>query len=111
MKKLINKIYLGFLHIHILYHANQSPIYGVWMIDELRDHGYQIGPSHIYPLLKSFVEEGLLEIEEMIIDGHQRKYYHITSDGRGVLFDLIEKVKELSDELFESNKSGGSSHE
>lgn len=110
MKKLTQKIYLGFLHVHILYHANKEPFYGAWMIEELKEHGYQIGPSHIYPLLKQLVMEGLLHIKEQLIDGHVRKYYAITSEGKNVLNDLIHKVKELSNEIFEKNEIGGIPH-
>jgi len=110
MQKLKQKLYLGFLHMHILYHANKEPFYGVWMIEELKEHGYQIGPSHIYPLLKSLQEEGLLSIEYRLIEGHKRKYYQITSEGKLVFNDLIEKVKELSNELFERVDHGGDHH-
>ncbi len=109
MQKLKQKLYLGFLHMHILYHANKEPFYGVWMMEELKEHGYQIGPSHIYPLLNSLEKEGLLSVEHKIIDGHQRKYYRITSEGQLVLKDLMEKVKELSNELFDKD-FGGTNH-
>ena len=110
MQKLKQKIYLGFLHVHILYHANKEPFYGVWMMEELKEHGYHIGPSHIYPLLKGLEEEGLLLIEHRIVEGHKRKYYKITSEGQQVLKDLMEKVKELSNELFDEDELGGNKH-
>ncbi|MCU0104957.1 PadR family transcriptional regulator [Acholeplasma vituli] len=68
------KLYLGFLNMHILYHASKEPIYGVWMIEELNHHGYHVGPSHIYPILKEMVKEGLLEVYENSESGRMRKY-------------------------------------
>ena len=93
------KVYLGFLNIHILYHASIEPIYGVWMIDELNHHGYKIGASHIYPLLRKMTTEGLIFMEERNENGRIRKYYSITNKGKILLEDLKHKVKELSGEV------------
>lgn len=93
------KLYLGFLNIHILYHASKKPIYGVWMIDELNHHGYKVGASHIYPLLKDMTTEGLLSIVGKNEHGRIRKYYFITAKGKLLLEDLEQKVKELSSEI------------
>lgn len=99
----MKKIYLGFLHIHILHHASKAPFYGVWMISELKEHGYQVGPSHIYPLLKSLTQEDLLSMSEQLEQGKIRKYYTITPKGRLVLQDLKQRAIELSKEVFNEN--------
>ena len=93
------KLYLGFLNMHILYHASKEPIYGVWMIEELNHHGYHVGPSHIYPILKEMVKEGLLEVYENSESGRMRKYYRITERGKEVLTALNTKLKELTGEV------------
>jgi len=95
----INKIYLGFLHTHVLYHASIEPIYGLYMIEELNSHGYRVGSSHIYPLLSQMEKRGLLLKEEKNEFGKIRKYYQITDFGTKILNEMKEKVKELSDEL------------
>jgi PadR family transcriptional regulator, regulatory protein PadR len=93
------KLYLGFLNIHILFHASMEPFYGVWMIDELNHHGYQVGASHVYPLLKEMTLEGLIVMQEKNENGRIRKYYSITDQGRILLSELKLKVKELSKEV------------
>jgi hypothetical protein len=45
--KVLRKLFLGFIHIHILHHAKEHPIFGVWMHNELKEHGYDISS---YPL-------------------------------------------------------------
>lgn len=99
MKTHSKKLYLGFLQMHILHHASQEPIYGAWMIEELNHHGYQIGPSHIYPLISTMTQDGLLSKNEQLIQGKIRKYYQTTELGIEVLRDLIEKLKELASEI------------
>lgn len=46
--KVLRKWFLGFIPIHILHHAKEHPIFGVWMLEELKEHGYDISSG--YPL-------------------------------------------------------------
>ncbi|MGL5414786.1 MAG: PadR family transcriptional regulator [Clostridium sp.] len=98
-KQIIKKIFNGMIYIHILHHANKEPIYGVWMIEELESHGYHISPGTIYPILKSMVDEELLEKKEVNVDGKIRKYYSTTNEGEQLLKDLKENLKELTENL------------
>lgn len=63
--KVLRKWFLGFIHIHILHHANEHPIFGVWMLEELKEHGYDNNSCTLYPILHHMEVDGLLvrEIE------------------------------------------------
>lgn len=91
MRKIVN----GLIYIHILHHANVKPFYGSWMLEELGSHGYHISPGTLYPILKSMVEEGLLEKEDRNVSGKIRKYYRATDNGIKLLNELKENLKEL----------------
>lgn len=97
--KISRKFFLGFIQIHILHHAKKEPFYGVWMIEELRKHGYDMSPGTLYPLLHSMETNGLLEKEEKIEEGKIRKYYKITELGKTVLGEAKEKAYELFKEI------------
>lgn len=97
--KLLRKLFLGFIHIHILHHAKEEPIFGAWMLEELRSHGYRISPGTLYPILHSMEEDGLLEKEERNVDGKIRKYYSITHKGDSVLTEARNKAYELFKEI------------
>jgi len=58
---LIREILFAFRKVHILYHAAERPIYGQWIINELRRHGYEISPGTLYPLLRRMEEQGWLK--------------------------------------------------
>ena len=99
--KIFRRFFLGFIYIHILYHAKDEPFYGSWMIEELMSHGYQTSAGTIYPILHSLQEEELIESEERIVKGKIRKYYSITPKGEKVLeeartrtYDLFKEIKE-----------------
>ncbi|MGT2744652.1 PadR family transcriptional regulator [Streptococcus phocae subsp. phocae] len=95
-EKILRKLYLGFTQIHILYHAKQEPFYGAWMIAELGEHGYDIGPGTLYPLLHSMESSKLLDSTEKTVEGRVRKYYAITTIG----IDVLAKAKKQAYELF-----------
>ena len=98
-EQILRKIFLGFIHIHILHHAKKEPFYGVWMIEELSEHGYDMSPGTLYPLLHNMESSGLLEKEERTVDGKIRKYYKITELGNVVLEEARKKAYELFKEI------------
>ncbi len=71
------------------------------MMDELRNHGYEVGPGTIYPILHSLEEDGFLTIREENVNGKIRKYYSITSNGIEILNKARLRIKELINELMD----------
>lgn len=67
--KVLRKLFLGFIQIHILHHAKKEPIFGSWMLEELKKHGYQMSAGTLYPLLHDMELNGLLEKEEKMLKG------------------------------------------
>ncbi|MCT4595122.1 MAG: PadR family transcriptional regulator [Anaeromicrobium sp.] len=97
--KILRKLFLGFMQIHILHHAKKEPIYGTWMMKELKEHGYKISPGTIYPMLNRMEKEDLLTKEEKNMDGRIVKFYTITTLGEEVLKEAREKAMELTHEV------------
>ena len=98
---MIRNIFLGFIRIHILHHAEKEEIYGVWMMEELESHGYSISFGTLYPILHKLEKEGYLKSRKEIVNGKVRKYYKITPDGHEALEKAKEKIKELVEEVME----------
>ncbi|MBN2793975.1 MAG: helix-turn-helix transcriptional regulator [Clostridia bacterium] len=98
-ERILRKLFLGFIHIHILHHARKEAIYGSWMMEELKHHGYDISPGTLYPLLHKMSEMDLLIMEERNVEGKIRKYYAITPLGESVLEEAREKAYELFKEI------------
>ena len=99
--KLVRKFFLGFINLHILFHAKKEPIYGQEFKKELERHGYDISFGTLYPIFHSLAKDGYLKIEKKNIKGKMRKYYTITEKGKEVLGYSIERARELFEELFE----------
>lgn len=97
--QIIRKLFLGFIQIHILHHAKKEPFFGSWMIRELQEHGYDMSPGTLYPILHNMESKGLLEKEERKVEGKVRKYYKITDIGTEVLEEAKKKAFELFKEV------------
>jgi len=99
--QIARKLFLGFIHIHILHHGAKEPFFGSWIIEELKHHGYDMSPGTLYPILHNLETSGLLSKEEKNVEGKIRKYYTTTKNGEEVLKDLKEKALELIKEISE----------
>lgn len=90
---------LGFIRLHILYHASKESICGVEVMEELRHHGYDVGPGAIYPMLHQMRSAGILTSSEEIVNGKRRKNFQATAAGRKLLGQARGKLRELASEV------------
>jgi len=95
------EFFLGFIKIHILYHASKEPIFGVEIAQELARHGYRLSPGTLYPTLHRLEREGYLESVSRVINGRVRRYYRATAEGKLVLEQAKSKIRELVTEVIE----------
>jgi DNA-binding PadR family transcriptional regulator len=93
---------VDFIELHILHHASEMPIYGLWMLEELSGHGYRLSASQLYPRFHRLVRAGILGQRREVVAGKLRKYYVITGRGRrhwtGQKRRLVELVSEALSE-------------
>ena len=92
-------LFPGFIKLHALHHASEEPIYGLWLIEELAEHGYKVSPGTLYPLLHSLEESELLRSYNQLHEGKIRRYYKITSNGRRQLKKAKLQLMELIGEI------------
>jgi PadR family transcriptional regulator, regulatory protein PadR len=96
-------LFTGLIRIHVLVHAEHEPLFGLAMIEELKHHGYRIGPGTIYPLLHGLERDGLLKSELKNLTGRRRRLYKLTKAGKKALDKARIKVDELHHELHEEH--------
>ena len=101
-------LYGGLIRLHVLHHASQGPVFGLWIIEELREHGYRLSPGTVYPMLHAMETKGYLSVT-VVRQGRQvRRMYRATPLGRAALRAAKKKVRELFGELFEEIVKPGS---
>jgi PadR family transcriptional regulator PadR len=95
----------GLIRLHVLYHADREPIFGLEMIRELRRHGYAVSPGTLYPVLHGMEKRGYLRSTKKLIGGRYRRVYRATPLGGRALAEARAKVRELFGELFEEEQA------
>jgi PadR family transcriptional regulator PadR len=100
----VREIFLGFIRLHILFHAQSEPVYGVGLMHELRRHGYDIGPGTLYPTLHGLERAGYLHSEAGSWEGRRRRVYRTTKSGGQALRDGRRKAELLLDEIGEGRR-------
>jgi DNA-binding PadR family transcriptional regulator len=94
------EILLAFWKIHILHHAAERSVYGQWIAQELREHGYEISPGTLYPLLDRMERSGWLTSRQSVAGNpRSRRDYRLTPAGRRILERLRAQVSELYREV------------
>jgi DNA-binding PadR family transcriptional regulator len=98
----VREFFLGFIKIHILYHAGDAPVYGLALIAELHRHGYELSAGTLYPVLHQLETAGYLRRLDRVVNGKVRKYYALTRRGGRTLSDARAKIGELMGEVLEA---------
>lgn len=100
MEPVVREILLALWKIHILHHAVEVPVYGQWMLTELREHGYDVSPGTLYPLLRRMERFGWLKVvTKPGKNPRARRSYRITPAGRRTLELVRRQLAELGTEL------------
>ena len=93
------EIRLGIWKIHILHHAATREVWGLWLLDELAEHGHRLSPGTLYPALARMVRNGWLARTRSGQHPRARQLYRITPAGRQLLRALRSEVRELYQEV------------
>ena len=105
---MLRELFLGFIRVHILFHAAEAPVFGTALMEELARHGYQVGPGTLYPILHALESQGYLRREEQVVNGRVRKYYRATPAGRRTLTQAQAQLRELVEEVLPLRQTKGS---
>lgn len=92
----------GAVRLHILHHACEGEVHGAWMRDELAEHGHDISPGTLYPVLHRMETDGLLTSREELVHGRIRRIYTATTAGREELDSCRHALRELADEVLQT---------
>lgn len=100
MQDVEREILLSFWKVHILHHAEKHPVFGQWIIRELRRHGYEVSPGTLYPILARMEERGWLKASVDPKGGARaRRDYVLTDNGKKTLDFIRSQVNELYREV------------
>jgi DNA-binding PadR family transcriptional regulator len=93
-------LYSGLIRLHILHHAAEEPVYGIWIAEELARHGYKLSAGTLYPILHGLERKGYLRSHMERNGKSARRMYSMTALGRKALRRARQRVQELFGEMF-----------
>lgn len=93
-------LYSGLIRLHILHHAAERPVYGIWIAEELERHGYKLSAGTLYPILHALENKGYLLSHQERNGKLARRVYQVTPLGRKALRAARKRVQELFGEMF-----------
>lgn len=96
---LVRDFWRGAVRLHVLHHAAEGEVSGVWLTAELARHGYRISPGTLYPLLHSLEGAGLLASTQRREAGRVRRCYTATPAGSAALAEARGVLAQLAAEL------------
>lgn len=105
--RISREVLLAFWKVHILHHAEERPIYGQWLLEELRRHGLGVSPGTLYPLLARMQGHGWLRVVKAATTNTSpkaRREYVLTTKGAKALALLRKQVEELYREVVREAK-------
>jgi PadR family transcriptional regulator PadR len=100
------EIRLGIWKIHILHHAAAHDVWGMWLLEELAEHGHRLSPGTLYPALARMTRNGWLQRRKISQHPRGRQLYRITPAGRVLLRSLRREVSELYREVVLDDEPG-----
>jgi PadR family transcriptional regulator, regulatory protein PadR len=92
-ERLRTQMYKGVAELALLCLVQESPEYGLRILELLRDEaGLEIAEGTLYPLLYRLEKQGSIKSEWRILDdaSHPRKYYAITAQGKAELKAYVD---------------------
>ena len=89
----------GLVRLHVLHHAAEGPLYGLWMIEELKRHGYSLSPGTLYPMLHAMERRGYLTSTSERHGRTTRRLYRATPLGVEGLALARARLQELVGEI------------
>lgn len=91
--------FLGFVRVHVLFHACTGEVYGRDLAAELARHGYELSYGTLYPILHAMERDRLLQSEKRTVNGKVRRYYRCTGEGHRVLERARWSIRQLVREV------------
>lgn len=83
----------GFTKLYALWRGSRRDAYGMAILREMRDVGFDLSPGTLYPTLAKLEREGDITWRKQLVGGRIRKTYRLTPKGRKELDEVRERLR------------------
>jgi PadR family transcriptional regulator PadR len=82
----------GFTKLYALWRGSRKDAYGMAILREMREVGFELSPGTLYPTLAKLQREGDITWRRQIVGGRVRKMYRLTPKGKRELEEVKERL-------------------
>ncbi len=90
----------GFVKLYTLWRASRSEVYGIQIMLEMKELGFNLSPGTLYPALHALLNERDVVVTVRTVKGKIRKCYRATAKGRKELGEVRERLQVLMRKIF-----------
>jgi DNA-binding PadR family transcriptional regulator len=90
----------GFTKLYALWRGSKKDAYGMAILKEMRDVGFELSPGTLYPTLEKLRREGDITWSKRVVAGRIRKYYRLTPKGQRELNEVKKRLKVIVSLVF-----------
>ena len=91
----------GFTKLYALWRGSKKDAYGMAILKDMREVGFELSPGTLYPTLARLQREGDIVWRRQVVGGRVRKTYRLTAKGRKELEEVQERLRVLVRLVFE----------
>ena len=73
----------GFVKLYTLWRASKGEVYGLEIIEEMRDLGFKLSPGTLYPTLHALLEERDVTVQNRTVSGNTAQGLAGHKEGKG----------------------------
>jgi DNA-binding PadR family transcriptional regulator len=85
----------GFTKLYALWRGSKRNAYGLAIVKEMREVGFELSPGTLYPTLEKLRREGDIVLRRQLIGGRVRKTYRLTAKGKRELEEVKERLRAI----------------
>jgi DNA-binding PadR family transcriptional regulator len=85
----------GFTKLYALWRGSTRDAYGMAILREMREVGFELSPGTLYPTLAKLAREGDITWRKQVVDGRIRKTYRLTPKGKKELEEVKERLRAI----------------
>jgi len=83
----------GFTKLYALWRGSRKNAYGMAILREMREVGFELSPGTLYPTLAKLEREGDITWRRRVVAGKVRKTYRLTPKGKQELEEVKERLR------------------
>lgn len=85
----------GFTKLYALWRGSKKDAYGMAILKEMREVGFELSPGTLYPTLEKLQREGDITWRKQVVGGRIRKTYRLTAKGKKELEEVKQRLRTI----------------